>query len=121
MQRFSIRTLLLAGPTVGWLTALLITAVGLVASLGLQSTFHEVSDIKTALRNHTLMDGRMDGLRDDVLRAMRTANDGSAADAKKSLADDMEEQYSNIKDSLTANTQLNLPPEIRAGYQKVQG
>jgi methyl-accepting chemotaxis protein len=120
-QRFSVRSLLLAGPAVGWLTALVITVVGLTASFHLRSAFNEVVSIKTALRNHTLMDGRMDGLRDDVLRALRIANTGGDADAKKELADDQEEQVQNIKDALTTNTVLDLPPDIRAGYQKVQG
>lgn len=121
MQRFSVRSLLLAGPAIGWLTALVITVVGLVAGFSLQSSFHAVVDIKTALRNHTLMDGRMDGLRDDVLRALRIANTGGDADAKKELAGDMEEQVSNIKDSLSTNTTLALPAEINAGYLKAAG
>jgi methyl-accepting chemotaxis protein len=87
----------------------------------LSSSFHEVVDIKTALRNHTLMDGRMDGLRDDVLRALRIANAGADDEAKKELADDMEEQVKDIKDSLAANVAMELPPEIHAGYQKIQG
>ena len=120
MQRFSVRSLLLAGPAVGWLTALVITVVGLVAGFHLQSAFREVADIKTALRNHTLMDGRMDGLRDDVLRALRIAETGADEDAKKGLADDMEEQVTDIKDALTTNSAMNLPPEIHAGYQKIQ-
>ncbi|WP_395020686.1 methyl-accepting chemotaxis protein [Dongia sp.] len=121
MQRLSLRTLLLAGPAIGWLTALLITAVGLIASFHLSTAFHQVVDTKTALRNHTLMDGRMDGLRDDVLRALRIANTGGDEEAKKELADDMEEQFQNIKDSLSTNVTLNLPAEILAGYQKAQG
>jgi methyl-accepting chemotaxis protein len=121
MQRYSVRSLLLAGPAVGWLTALVITAVGLVASFHLQPAFREVADIKTALRNHTLMDGRMDGLRDDVLRALRIAETGGDEEAKKELADDMEEQVSNIKDSLATNIAMDLPPEIHAGYQKIEG
>src|SRR5581483_3421348 len=112
MQRFSVRTLLLAGPVIGWLTALVITIVGLVASFHLQSSFNEVADIKTALRNHTLIDGRMDGLREDVLRALRIANNGGDADAKKDLAGDMDEGFGDIKDSLTANLAMNLPPPI---------
>ena len=56
MQRLSLRTLLLAGPAIGWRTALLITGVGLVASFHLRTSFHEVVDTKTALRNHTLLD-----------------------------------------------------------------
>jgi methyl-accepting chemotaxis protein len=118
MQRFSVRTLLLAGPAIGWLTALVITAVGLIASFQLQSAFHAVVDTKTALRNHTLMDGRMDGLRDDVLRALRIANTGGDADAKKELAGDMEEQVNDIKASLSTNIGLALPADIHAGYQK---
>jgi methyl-accepting chemotaxis protein len=121
MQRFSVRSLLLAGPAVGWVTALVITVVGLVAGFHLQSTFREVVDIKTALRNHTLMDGRMDGLRDDVLRAMRIAETGAEEDAKKELADDMEEQLTDIKEALATNTAMDLPPEIHAGYQKMEG
>src|SRR3954453_22646014 len=103
MQRFSVRSLMLAGPAVGWLTALVITVVGLVAGFHLQSSFREVVDIKTALRNHTLMDGRMDGLRDDVLQALRIAETGGDEEAKKGLADDMEEQVTDIKDSLATN------------------
>lgn len=121
MQRFSVRSLLLAGPAVGWLTALVITVVGLVAGFHLQSSFREVVDIKTALRNHTLMDGRMDGLRDDVLRALRIAETGADEDAKKELADDMEEQVTDINDALTTNSTMNLPPDIHAGYQKIEG
>src|SRR4051812_10602222 len=121
IQAFSVRSLMLAGPAVGWLTALVITAVGLVAGFGLQSSFHSVVNIKTALRNHTLMDGRMDGLRDDVLRALRIAETGGDADAKKELADDHEEQVQNITDSLATNSKLDLPPEIHAGYVKVLG
>ncbi|HVO04076.1 MAG TPA: methyl-accepting chemotaxis protein [Candidatus Cybelea sp.] len=121
VQRFSLRTLMLAGPAIGWVTALIITAVGLIATVQLQSTFHQVADVKTALRNHTLMDGRMDGLRDDVLRAIRIANTGGADDAKKDLAGDMEEQWNNIKDSLTTNASLALPDDIRANYVKIQG
>jgi methyl-accepting chemotaxis protein len=121
MQRFSVRTLLLAGPAVGWLTALVITVVGLVASFHLQSAFHEVVNIKTAMRNHTLMDGRMDGLRDDVLRALRIANTGGDEEAKKELAADMEEQVTDIKEALTTNKSLDLPPEIHSGYEKIDG
>jgi methyl-accepting chemotaxis protein len=121
MQRFSVRSLLLAGPAVGWVTALVITVVGLLSGFNLQSTFREVVDIKTALRNHTLMDGRMDGLRDDVLRALRIAETGADAEAKKALADDMEEQLSDIKEALAANSAMALPPEIHAGYQKIEG
>ena len=121
MQRFSVRSLLLAGPAIGWLTALVITVVGLVAGFHLQSVFREVADIKTALRNHTLMDGRMDGLRDDVLRAMRIAETGGGEEDRKALADDMEEQVTNIKDALGANGGMDLPPMIHAGYQKIQG
>ena len=121
MQRFSVRTLLLAGPAIGWLTALVITVVGLIAGYELQGAFHQVVDIKTALRNHTLMDGRMDGLRDDVLRALRIANAGGDEDAKKDLAADMEEQHKDIGDALTENQAMNLPPEIHAGYAKIAG
>jgi len=121
MQRFSVRTLLLAGPAIGWLTALVITVVGLFAGFQLQSVFHEVVAIKSALRNHTLMDGRMDGLRDDVLRALRIANTGGDEDAKKELASDMEEQHQDISDALAANQAMSLPPEIRAGYAKIAG
>src|SRR4051812_16205857 len=121
MQRFSVRSLLLAGPAVGWLTALVITIVGLVAGFHLQTAFHGVVNIKTALRNHTLMDGRMDGLRDDVLRALRIANTGGDEDSKKELADDMEEQVQNITDSLTTNKSLDLPADIQAGYEKAGG
>jgi len=121
MQRFSVRSLLLTGPAVGWLTALVITVVGLIAGFHLKASFQEVVDIKTALRNHTLMDGRMDGLRDDVLRALRIATAGGDADAKKELAEDQEEQVSNIRDSLSANAAMDLPPEIHAGYVKIQG
>jgi methyl-accepting chemotaxis protein len=121
IQSFSVRSLLLAGPAVGWLTALVITAVSLIASFHLQTAFHDVVDVKTALRNHTLMDGRMDGLRDDVLRAIRIANTGGDEEAKKELADDMEEQVQNINDSLSTNAKLNLPSEILAGYGKAKG
>jgi len=121
MQRFSVRTLLLAGPAIGWLTTLVITVVGLTVGYELQDSFHQVVDIKTALRNHTLMDGRMDGLRDDVLRALRIANAGGDDDAKKDLAADMEEQHKDIGDALTENQAMNLPPEIHAGYAKIAG
>jgi methyl-accepting chemotaxis protein len=121
MQRISVRSLLLAGPVVGWVTALVITVVGLLAGFHLQSSFREVVDIKTALRNHTLMDGRMDGLRDDVLRALRIAETGGDEEAKKELAGDMDEQLTDIKDSLSTNTGMDLPPEIHAGYQKMEG
>jgi hypothetical protein len=121
IQRFSVRSLLLAGPAVGWLTALIITVVGLVAGFHLQSSFREVVDIKTALRNHTLMDGRMDGLRDDVLRALRIAATNGDDDAKKELADDMEEQVHDIKDALATNLAMDLPAGIHAGYAKIEG
>jgi methyl-accepting chemotaxis protein len=111
----------LAGPVIGWVTALAITVVGLVASFHLQSSFNQVVDFKTALRNHTLLDGRMDGLRQDVLRALRIANDGGSADAKKDLAGDMDEGFGDIKDSLSTNLAMNLPPEIHADYVKIQG
>ena len=121
MQRLSVRTLLLAGPVIGWVTALVITVVGLVASFHLQSSFNEVAAVKSAFRNHTLLDGRMDGLRQDVLRALRIANNGGDAGAKKDLAADMDEGFNDIKASLAHNIAMNLPPDIHADYEKIQG
>jgi methyl-accepting chemotaxis protein len=91
------------------------------ASFHLRAAFHEVVDTKTALRNHTLLDGRMDGQRDDVLRALRIATTGGDADAKQELADDMGEQREDITHSLEMSQTLVLPPEVKAGYAKIQG
>src|SRR5882672_3778461 len=98
-----------------------ITAAGVVVGLHLQSSFEDVVNIKTALRNHTLIDGRMDGLHQDVLRALRIANTGNDAGEIKDLAGDMEEQHNDINGSLSTNEGLRLPPEIGAGYQKING
>jgi methyl-accepting chemotaxis protein len=106
---------------IGWVTALGITVAGVAVGFHLQSSYDEVINIKTALRNHTLLDGRMDGLRQDVLRAIRIAVNGSDADASKDLAADMDEQYKDITTSLSTNQTLSLPEDIRAGYQKVDG
>jgi methyl-accepting chemotaxis protein len=121
IQKFSLRSLMLAGPVVGWVTALGITAAGVVVGFHLQSSFERVVNIKTALRNHTLIDGRMDGLQQDVLLALRIANNGNDADALKDLNGDLEEQLNDINTSLATNQNVDLPPEIHAGYQKVDG
>jgi methyl-accepting chemotaxis protein len=121
IQKFSLRSLLLAGPAIGWVTALGITVAGVAVGFHLQSSFEEVINIKTALRNHTLIDGRMDGLQQDVLLALRIANEGNDADAVKDLNGDLEEQVTDITDSLATNQKLDLPPDIVAGYQKVDG
>jgi methyl-accepting chemotaxis protein len=120
-QTFSLRSLMLAGPTVGWLTALGITIAGVAVGFHLQATFDAVISTKTALRNHTLLDGRMDGLREDVLRALRIATTGGDEQAKKGLADDIDSQHRDITQSLAENEALDLPPEVRAGYQKIDG
>ena len=121
IQKFSLRSLLLAGPVIGWFTALGITVAGVAVGFHLQSSFQEVVDIKTALRNHTLIDGRMDGLQQDVLLALRIASEGNDAEAVKDLNGDLEEQVTDITESLAANQKLDLPPDIRAGYQKIDG
>ena len=121
IQKFSLRSLLLAGPVIGWVTALGITAAGVLVGIHLQSSFEEVVTIKSALRNHTLIDGRMDGLQQDVLLALRIANNGNDADALKDLNGDLQEQLDDINSSLAANEAFDLPPEIHAGYQKVDG
>ncbi|HVT52623.1 MAG TPA: methyl-accepting chemotaxis protein [Dongiaceae bacterium] len=121
IQKFPLRSLLLAGPVIGWVTALGITVAGVALGFHLQSSFDEVVNIKTALRNHTLLDGRMDGLRQDVLRALRIAAQGNKADAIKDLNDDIEEQLNDISNSLAGNEKLDLPPEIAAGYQQIDG
>src|SRR5882757_9679401 len=114
IHKFSLRSLLLAGPVVGWVTALGITVAGVVVGLHLQSSFEDVVNIKTALRNHTLIDGRMDGLHQDVLRALRIASTGNDAGAIKDLNGDIEEQLKDITTSLAANQKLALPDEIHA-------
>src|SRR5690349_636323 len=111
LNRFSVRSLMLAGPAIGWLTALVITACGLFAAFQLQPTFKTVVNTKTALINHTLLDGRMDGLRDDVLRALRIAAAGGSADDKKALIEDLAQQRKDITKALQANQSIGLPAD----------
>jgi methyl-accepting chemotaxis protein len=63
----------------------------------------------------------MDGLQQDVLLALRIATHGNDADALKDLNGDIEEQLNDINTSLAANEGFDLPPDIHAGYQKVDG
>jgi len=119
LNRVSVRSLMLAGPAIGWVTALVITACGLLAAFQLQTTFKTVVNSKTALQNHTLLDGRMDGLRDDVLRALRIGASGGSADDKKALIEDLSQQRKDITRALQANQSIGLPADIRKGYSRV--
>jgi methyl-accepting chemotaxis protein len=119
LTRFSVRSLMLAGPAIGWITALVITGFGLFAAFQLQATFKTVVNTKTALMNHTLLDGRMDGLRDDVLRAMRIAAAGGKAEDKTALIEDLAQQRKDIAKALQVNQSIGLPTDIRKGYSRV--
>jgi hypothetical protein len=46
-----------------------------------------------------------------VLRALRIAETGARSERKKELAEDMEEQVTNIKDCARDQSAMNLPPE----------
>jgi methyl-accepting chemotaxis protein len=118
-RSLSIRSLIWAGPVAGWFATVTIMVGSLVAIGSLQTAFNQVAAVKAALGNHTLIDGRMDGLRDDVLRALRISATGSKDQDKQDLAADIKQQHDDINSALTANSGLDLPPDIQSGYAKI--
>jgi methyl-accepting chemotaxis protein len=112
-SRVSLRSLLLASGISGGIVAVLLAGVGLYSATHLNRSFGDILTAQKALRNHIEADGRMDGLRDDVLRAMHAATDKSD-DEKKDLETDLKDHIETLTDRLAENQQLNLPPEIHA-------
>jgi methyl-accepting chemotaxis protein len=117
-SRVSLRSLLLASGIGGGIIACIMAGVGFYSAAHLNSSFNQILIAQKALRNHIAADGRMDGLRDDVLRAMHAANDKSD-DEKKDLETDLKDHIEILTATLAENQQLDLPPEIHGNVVKL--
>jgi len=109
---FSIRQRLIFIGVTNFLIALLLSGIGYVA-------IHYVADFKDraatsteALLLHTQVDGRMDALRADVLRALRAATLKDAA-AIESVKIDVQSDVDKLHGSFKQSLALPLEPEIR--------
>jgi methyl-accepting chemotaxis protein len=117
LQRFSLKTLLLGTGILGAAFAMIIAGIGFVSCEWLSSSMDEAMQIKQAMRNHEVSDGRMDGLLGDTLRTMVSRAGISQEDADK-IKSDFEFDTSTLEKNLTDNAHLPLTAEINAQYTR---
>ncbi len=116
-MRISLKAKLLLVAAAAIVTIVLL-AFGAISST---STFADVlrrSNAATvALRNHTVADMMHDAIRADVYRALFAST--NAPETKATIAADAAEHAASLRQLTAANSEMSLPPEIKAALSNV--
>jgi len=114
----SIRQRLISIGIVNVLIALLLSGISYMAIHYVVAYKDEARTSTTALLFHTQVDGRMDALRADALRALRAASLNDPA-LKKGIKEDVQRDLDKLHASFKQNMALPLVPQVRASLTEL--